>query len=93
MEDIIRTPTELGMTLKRLRRERKLKTIDIAAHSGRSRDVLSRVEKGQDITVSSLLDLLRAMGLCVRIEACGMPTLEEMQARFAAELDDDSSPA
>ncbi len=89
MEDKIRTPAELGQALKRLRRELKLKTIEIAAHSGRSRDVLSRAEKGQDITVSSLLDLLRAMGLCLRIETGGMPTLEEMQAHFAAETEED----
>jgi transcriptional regulator with XRE-family HTH domain len=89
MEDKIRTPAELGQAIRHLRRERKLKTIEVAAHSGRSRDVLSRAEKGQDITVSSLLDLLRAMGLCLRIEPGGMPTLEEMQARFAAETGED----
>jgi len=93
MKDKIRTPTELGLAIKRIRHERKLKTIDIAMHSGRSRDVLSRVEKGQDITVSSLLDLLRAMGLCLRIESGGMPTLEEMQARFAVEVEDDNGSA
>lgn len=88
MKDNIFTPLDLGAALKILRRERKLKAIDIAKHSGRSRDVLNRLEKGQDVTVHSLFDILRAMGLCLRIENAGMPTLEEMQARFSEDDDD-----
>lgn len=87
MADKLRTPLELGIALRRVRQERKLKTVDIAEHSGRSRDVLNRLEKGQDVTVHSLFAILRAMGLSLRIENAGMPTLEEMQARFAAEDD------
>ena len=85
MDDKLRSLLALGKTLKSVRQERKLKTVDIAKHSGRSRDVLNRLEKGQDATVHSLFDILRAMGLCMRIENAGMPTLEEMQARFAAD--------
>lgn len=88
MSGKIRTPRDMGMALKTLRVERRLKAIDIAANSGRSRDVLNRLEKGQDVTVHSLFDILRAMGLCLRIENAGMPTLEEMQARFARDEDD-----
>ena len=88
MKDNILTPLDLGAALKILRRERKLKTINIAEHSGRSRDVLNRLEKGQDVTVHSLFGILRAMGLCLRIENAGMPTLEEMQTRFSEDDDD-----
>ena len=88
MKDNILTPLDLGAALKILRCERKLKAIDIAEHSGRSRDVLNRLEKGQDVTVHSLFDILRAMGLCLRIENAGMPTLEEMQTRFSEDDDD-----
>ena len=90
MKDKIRTTLELGDTIKSLRQQHKLKAVAIAEHSGRSRDVLHRLENGQDITVHSLFDILRAMGLCMRIETAGMPTLEEMQARFAT--DDDEHP-
>lgn len=93
MKDNIRTPLDLGVALKTLRLERKLKAVAIAEHSGRSRDVLNRLEKGQDVTVHSLFDILRAMGLCVRIENAGMPTLEEMQTRFAEDDHDDDSAA
>lgn len=93
MKDKLRTPLDLGVALKTLRLERKLKAVAIAGHSGRSRDVLNRLEKGQDVTVHSLFDILRAMGLCVRIENAGMPTLEEMQTRFAEDDHDDDSAA
>ncbi len=86
--DKLRTPHDLGLALKASRLERRLKTIAIAQASGRSRDVLNRLEKGQDVTLQSLFDILRAMGLCLRIEAAGLPTLEEMRARFAEEEDD-----
>jgi HTH-type transcriptional regulator/antitoxin HipB len=93
MKDIIRTSVALGEAIKTSRKERKLKVTDIAARAGRSRDILHRLEKGQDITVHSLFDLLRAMGLVIRIETAGLPTLEEMRARFAAELDDEDDSA
>lgn len=93
MKDVIRTPAELGEALKVNRQARKLKATDIAERAGRSRDILNRLEKGQDITVHSLFDLMRAMGLVMRLETAGLPTLEEMQARFAAELDGDDTTA
>lgn len=88
MDDKIRTLQELSVALRHERRARKLKAIAIAAHSGKSRDVLHRLENGQDVTVQSLFDILRAMGLCIRLEAAGMPTLDEMRARFSSDDDD-----
>ena len=49
MKDKIRTTLELGDTIKSLRQQHKLKAVAIAEHSGRSRDVLHRLENGQDI--------------------------------------------
>ena len=85
----IRLPTDLGQAIRQERKRAKLKATDIAAHSGRSRDVLYRLEKGDDITVASLLDILRAMNLGLRLEPLGMPTLEEVQRRFAQDDEDD----
>ena len=90
MKDNIRLPIDLGLAIKAHRQAAGLKTTDIAAHAGRSRNVLNRLEKGQDVTVASLMDLLRAMGLSLRLESAGMPTLEEMQQRFGR--DDDDAP-
>jgi HTH-type transcriptional regulator/antitoxin HipB len=82
MQDIIRLPIDLGLAIKRARVAQGRKATDIAQHSGRSRDILHRLEHGQDVTVSSLMDILAAMGMVLRIERAGLPTLEEMTARF-----------
>lgn len=88
MKDIIRLPKDLGDAVKASRKTQGLKALDIARHSGRSRDVLNRLERGEDINVSSLMDILSAMGLVLRLERVGLPTLEEMTRRFA-DLDDE----
>lgn len=92
MSDIIRLPQDLGKAIQSERKALKLKTIDIAHHSGRSRDVLHRLERGQDVTVSSLMAILAAMGLVLRVERAGLPTLQEMTERFA-DLDEDANDA
>lgn len=92
MKDVIRLPKDLGNVVKSARKELGVKTTDIAKHSGRSRDTLNRLERGEDVTVSSLMDILAAMGLVLRIERAGLPTLDEMTARFAdLDEDDDAS--
>jgi HTH-type transcriptional regulator/antitoxin HipB len=91
MNDIIRLPQDLGAAIKSQRKALKLKAIDIALHSGRSRDVLHRLEAGQDVTVASLMAILAAMGLALRLERAGLPTLQEMTERFADLMDDDAA--
>ena len=91
MEDIIRLPADLGLAIKATRKAGRLKTTDIAKASGRSRDVLNRLERGEDITVASLMDILGAMKLTLRLERASLPTLQEMQQRFASDGDDDDN--
>jgi len=52
--------------------------------------VLYRLERGDDITLTSLFDILRAMDLTIRLERLGMPTQEEVAARFGQDEDDAS---
>jgi HTH-type transcriptional regulator/antitoxin HipB len=92
MKDIIRLPKDLGHAVKSARQALGIKTTDIARHSGRSRDILNRLERGEDVNVSSLMDILAAMGLVLHIERAGLPTLEEMTARFADLDEDDDAP-
>ncbi|WP_281078488.1 helix-turn-helix transcriptional regulator [Variovorax paradoxus] len=91
MQDKIRLPIELGHAIQRARKEGRLKATDIAARSGRARNVLYRLERGEDITVASLLDILRAMDLTIHLERLGMPTLEEVAQRFGQDEDDDDA--
>lgn len=76
------------------RKARKMKATDIALRAGRARDVLYRLEQGEDVTLSSLMAILGAMGLTIRLERAGMPTLEEVQRRFGSvdEDGDDAAP-
>lgn len=83
MTDIIRLPVDLGQAIKQARKHGGLKAIDIARHSGRSRDVLNRLERGEDVTVASLMAILSAMGLVLKLERAGLPTLDEMRETFA----------
>lgn len=87
MSDILRLPADLGSAVRQARKSARLKATDIARASGRSRDVLNRLERGQDVTVASLMAILASMGLVLRIERVGLPTLQEMQQRFAADDD------
>lgn len=90
MKDKIRLPSELGLAIRNERKSRGLKAVDIAERSGRARNVLYRLEQGDDITVASLFDILRAMGLTIRLEGLGMPTLLEVTERFGRD-DEDAS--
>lgn len=87
--DKINNPADLGRALRALRKQRGIRSVQLSRDSGRSRDVLNRLERGDDVYVSSLLDVVRAMGYSIRLEKRGLPTLAEMQAFTARELGDD----
>lgn len=89
--DKLRLPADLGTAIAQYREDNKLSAVAVARKAGRSRTVLHKLERGEDVTVTSLFDLLRAMGLCLSLQKAGMPTLEEMQRRFADGDDDDAS--
>lgn len=91
MQDIIRLPTDLGRAIHETRKLGKLKATDIAKRSGRARNVLYRLERGEDVTVASLLDILRAMGMTLRLEPLGLPNLEEVRRRFSADDNEDAA--
>ena len=86
MKDKIRTLRDLGRQVKELRVASPLGVVEIAEKSGRSRDVLNRLEKGADVSVSSLLALLQTLGHTIELVPLRRPTLQEMRRRFA---DDD----
>jgi HTH-type transcriptional regulator/antitoxin HipB len=88
--DKIKTPQMLGTAFRTMRSEASFTPTQIAARSGRSRDILYRLEAGKDISVSALLDLLRATGHAIQIVPAGIPTMEQMRAMFQEDGDDDA---
>ena len=87
--DKIRLPQDLGVALRQARKAVGLSATEVAKRSGRSRDVLHRLERGEDVTLSSLFDILRASGLSLQLVPAGLPTLAEMRQRFAQDDDDE----
>lgn len=88
MMDKLKLPADLGKAIAQYRADNKLSAVAIASKAGRSRTVLHNLERGEDVTVTSLFEILRAMGLCLSLQKTGMPTLEEMQRRFADDEED-----
>ncbi|HEY2256693.1 MAG TPA: transcriptional regulator [Variovorax sp.] len=62
---------------------------ELADKAGKVREVIYRLEGGEDTTVSSLMAVLGALGLAVRLEPVGLPSAEEVARRFQ---DDEDAP-
>lgn len=76
---------ELGAEVASARKGARQTATAVARRSGRSRDILHRLEHGEDVAVSSLLDILNAMGFQLALVPSRLPTLEEARNRFADE--------
>lgn len=59
---------ELAKRLKRARIDAKLTQEDLANRSGISKRTIANVEKGSDVTLDNLLNVLRALGLLGRVD-------------------------
>lgn len=90
MTDNIRLPDELGRQLRARREALGLSKSALAEKAGKVREVVYRLEAGEDTTVSSLLAVMGALGLVLRLERAGLPSASEVAARFLEE-DDDAS--
>jgi hypothetical protein len=49
--------------------------------------VLNRLEKGRDVSLTSLLAILAAMDKTIEIVSLGLPTREEMRRRTLREME------
>lgn len=88
MPDTASFPEDIGLILKEHRETQGLSKTELATLSNRVREVIYRLEAGQESTVSSLMTVTRALGLRIRFERAGMPTMEELAERFARDDDD-----
>lgn len=92
MTDTVRLPDELGRQLVARRKALGLSKSELAQRAGKVREVVYRLEAGEDSTVSSLLAVLGALGLALRLEPAGLPSAQEVARRFQMD-DDDDEPA
>ncbi len=91
MADTIRLPDELGPVLRARRQALGLSKKELAQRAGKVREVIYRIEGGQDVTLSSLMAVLGALGLVMRLEKAGLPTMQEVAARFRLDEDDEDA--
>ena len=82
MTDNIRLPDELGRQLHEHREALGLSKSKLAQKAGKVREVVYRLEAGEDSTVSSLLAVLGAMGLAMQLVRVGLPSAKEVAKRF-----------
>ncbi len=87
MTDTIRLPDELGKRLRERREAVGMNKSALADKAGKVREVVYRLEAGEDITVSSLFAVTGALGLVIRLEPAGLPSAAEVAARFMQEDD------
>lgn len=89
MTDKIRLPDELGRELRERRESLGMSKSELAEKAGKVREVIYRLEAGEDATVSSLLAVLGALGLTMSLARAGLPSASEVSARFLS--DDDAA--
>lgn len=88
MTDNIRLPSELGYQLRAHREALGMSKSALAERAGKVREVVYRLEAGEDTTVSSLFAVMAALRLVLRVEPAGLPSAREVTARFLDEDDD-----
>jgi transcriptional regulator with XRE-family HTH domain len=73
---------ELGQTIRKARKEKRLTQAELAAAAGIARMTLSQIENGtiQDIGIRKVMRLLEYLGLELAVRPAGAPpTLEELR--------------
>ncbi|MEZ4596696.1 MAG: helix-turn-helix domain-containing protein [Chloroflexota bacterium] len=64
----IRDARELGLAVRALRRSRGWTQADLSRVAGISRPALIRLERGESVRVSTLMDALTFLGARIRVE-------------------------
>jgi len=88
MTDKIRLADDLAQQLREQRLALRMSKLALAGRAGKVREVIDRLEAGKDTTVSSLLAVVGALGLAIRLERAGLPSASEVAARFMDDGDD-----
>jgi len=69
MAELVRSPKQMGVALRRFRRMRNLTQAELAKRAGVRQGTVSQVETGlETVKLSTVMDLLRALDLEVVIQ-------------------------
>jgi HTH-type transcriptional regulator / antitoxin HipB len=82
-------PAELSAQMIQRREQMGLTKKGLADRAGKVREVIYRIEAGQDVTVSSLVDVLRVLGLKLALTPAGIPSIDDVAKAFNEDDDGD----
>ena len=88
---VAKLPAALSAQVSARRQALGLTKKGLAERAGKVREVIYRIEDGQDVTVSSLVDVLRVLGLTLVAIPAGIPSSEDIAQAFNADEDDDAA--
>jgi transcriptional regulator with XRE-family HTH domain len=80
-------PAELSAQVIARREQLGLTKKGLAERAGKVREVIYRIEEGQDVNVSSLVDVLRVLGLKLALVPAGIPSMEAVAKAFGEDED------
>lgn len=80
MSDKVQRPEDIGRRMQERRQALGMSKSELARRAGRVREVIYRLEGGEDCTVASVLAVLAALGLTLKLEPPGLPKTNEPHA-------------
>ena len=83
MKQSARTAQQIGAIVRRARRNAKLTQAELGSRIGLRQATISRLEKGQNETkLSTLLDVLTALGLEIFVDRRGRTSNQDLEDLF-----------
>lgn len=83
MKQSARTAKQIGAIVRRARRNAKLTQAELGSRIGLRQATISRLEKGQNETkLSTLLDVLTALGLEIFVDRRGRTSNQDLEDLF-----------
>lgn len=87
MNELIKNTTDLGYLVKQLRQSgspsgSKMSAQALADQAGVSRDTIARIERGEDVSLSTALRVLRVFSLGLNAAPVTWPTLASAKQHF-----------
>ena len=83
MKQSARTAKQIGAIVRRARRNAKLTQAELGSRIGLRQATISRLEKGQNETkLSTLLDVLTALGLEIIVDRRGRTSNQDLEDLF-----------
>ncbi|GAB4195023.1 MAG: hypothetical protein Tsb002_27090 [Wenzhouxiangellaceae bacterium] len=83
MAELIRSPKQVGVALRRFRRKKKLTQAELAKQAGVRQGTISQVENGlETVKLTTVMDLLRALDLEMLLQPRTKGSLSDIEELY-----------